>query len=303
MNFLEYCIKNKLEAPRVAGVGGTDDGDARTLGVWFAALLLGVIEPQHYAGSIGPFIRPKRADGTRYTLCYSQSCLRATARVRYFLRAVSGKRLVVAYSQGAEAAGNGYESSRFQDDATLLLVADPRGWTTALKPWLSTHLLARVLVRRFGVELNDYRGDMKTKGGRVFSVAILGDPITAMEPWLRNPFGALSNLIAFFLIHSGLGKQSAQQLAQLEVCHECGNGEFRRVVLYATHPLVQLLYLRSGRVHRRWLECGAEIIAPRTMPGEESASLIRSREKIRQQLARIPGHVAHQMTESPFRAA
>lgn len=304
MKFSQYCTENRIRAPHVAGVGGTDDGDAATLMQWFAPLLLGVIAPLSYAGSIAPFIRPKKPDGTRYSLCYTVSCRRATARVRHFLRTVRGERLVAAYSQGAEAAGNGWEASRHTDGATLLLVADPRGWRTALKPWLSAGRLRRWVVARFGVELNGYRGAVTPKDGRVYSVAILGDPITAMEPWLRNPLGAASNLAAFFLIHSGLGKQSAKQLDTLTVCAEYGDDRFRRVVLYATHPLVQLLYLRSERVHPRWLECVAELIAPRTMPGEAPAVLLRSPKKIQQQMARIPsGDVPGLAAESPARAA
>ena len=282
MNFADYLKSRQIHATRVAGVGGTDDGRGSTLSMWLAPLALGMVEWLVYAASIAPLIRPVDETGRKANLGYTASCYRAAARARSWLLHTAGTKLLFGYSQGAEAAGNAYTRhvNREHDmsDTTLLLIADPRGWPTALKPWLSAGRLRRWTVSHFGVTLNGYRGVIDAGTGHVYSVAILGDPITAMETW-RNPLGLVSNLVGFFKIHSRLGVESAAVISELRVLCEYRNGNTRQVVLYATHPFTQLLPFVP-----EWF---AELIAPRTVPGESSATLIRRPKKIRQQLARI----------------
>lgn len=282
MNFADYLKSQRIQAARVAGVGGTDDGRGSTLSKWLAPLALGMIEWLVYAASIAPLIRPVDDSGRRANLTYTASCYRATARARSWLLHTIGDRLLFGYSQGAEAVGNAYTRHINRDHdmsgITLLLIADPRGWPTALKPWLSGGRLRRWVVSRCGVTLNGYRGVIDAGNGCVYSVAILGDPITAVETW-RNPLGLVSNLIGFFKIHSGLGVESAAVIGDLQVlCEQC-SGNTRRVVLYATHPFTQLLPFVP-----EWF---AELIAPRTVPGEEAATLFRSRKEIVRQLERV----------------
>lgn len=277
MNFAEFVRAQRIQADRVAGVGGTSDGRGQTLAQWIAPLALGTIEWLVYMASIAPIIRPVDEHGRRASLGYSASCFWAMARARSWLGRTSGWRLLVGYSQGAEAAGNAFTRHVCRDHdmtgVTLLLLADPRGWPTALKPWMSSSRVVRNVVRRFGVELNGYRDEMKAQGGRIYSVAILGDPITAVESVLKNPFGALSGLIGFFKIHS-----KADHMDELAVLRDYMYGDVHRVVLYDTHPFTQVIPLCP-----EWF---AELIAPRTVPGEEPATLFRSRKEIVRQLER-----------------
>lgn len=226
----------------------------------------------NYPATIGPIIGGLQAPG------YDSSRDIAVSNTLVAVRDTDGHVTIYGCSQGAEGAGNAAELIHLlglkpDEDVSLVLLADPRFPKTGLKEQLKNNhpVVSTILAALFDVQTNGQRNPADTGEIQVTSVAIIGDPVTGLETWYLNPVGFVVNSVSgFFMIHSGLGEQSANNLDELEVLKTWRNGNTTYVVYNAEHPMVQLLRYIGVSVSdsdaRFW-----EFIAPRTVPGQDPA--------------------------------
>jgi|GEM_PF-6436741 len=276
----EYISGLASEGATLVVVPGTDDTGARDLSrwlSWFIALFARVVIID-YPGTVGPIVGGWKAD--RYDVSRDKA-VDATVRA---VSSIAGKVVVIGYSQGAEAAwlaAARLHQLGLKPDTEIELVVwahpqHPTGFKASLK---QNHPLASWALRRFfGAETNGAADESATGTIRVTSIAIAGDPVTALEVWYKNPLGFVWNsLSGFFMIHAGLGRQSAARVGDLRVLRwSQSDSSTTYVVLDSVHPVTQFLRRRRrapGVLAQRVIA----MLAPVSLPGQCTASIFAVR--------------------------
>lgn len=276
----DYISGLASEDATLVVVPGTDDTGARNLGrwlVWFFALFSRVVVID-YPGTVGPFIGGLRSDR------YDKSRDKAVAATVESVRSITGKVVIVGYSQGAEAAwlaatqlhSLGIKSGQIE----LIVWAHPQH-PTGLKAGLKRHhpLVSLILSRLLGAQANGAADEQLTGDIPVTSLAITGDPVTALEVWWKNPLGfSLGSIAGFLTIHAGLGRQGAARLDTLSIwgSWRAPGSSTTHVVVNSVHPMTQFLR-RQGFVPSVRMQKAFAMLAPVSLPGQRSASIFALR--------------------------
>ncbi len=277
----EYIKGLASQGATLVVVPGTDDRGGKNLLCWlkwFVELFsrLVVID---YPATVGPVVGGLRADR------YDTSCAKAIAATTEAVRGISGKVVIVGYSQGAEAAWlavAGLRKLGIKPDAEIELIVwgHPRS-STGFKPHLGRHhpLVAWLLERFCGAARNGAADEQLMGDIRVTSIAIVGDPVTAFEVWWKNPIGfVLNTIFGFFMTHAGLGRESASRVGTLSLrsVRQSADSSTTHVVLNAAHPVGQFLRTKGVRCDEGLMRVLA-MLAPVTVPGEKSVSIVAIR--------------------------
>jgi pimeloyl-ACP methyl ester carboxylesterase len=277
MNAKEYISGLAPEGATLVVVPGTDDKGASNLGRWldwFFGLFAHIIVID-YPGTVGPLIGGLHADS------YDQSRDKAVLATVEAVKALVGKVVILGYSQGAEAAWMAaaqlHRTGVKPDEELELIVWAHPQHPTGLKAGLKRHhvLVSWLFRLLFGVRANGAAdekllGDIKTT-----SIAIIGDPVTAFEVWWKNPLGfVLNSLAGFFMIHAGLGPQSAAQLDRLTAwgAWATPGSSTTHVVFDTVHPVEQLLRRCGFNPGLRTRQIIA-MVFPLTRPGQRPANV------------------------------
>lgn len=277
----EFVSKLASEDATLVVVPGTDDTGARNLSrwlAWFFALFSRVVVID-YPGTVGPIIGGVGADR------YDQSRNKAVVATVEKIKSIAGKVVLIGYSQGAEAAwlatvqlyAQGLKSG---SELELIVWAHPQH-PTGLKASLKRHhpLVSFILARFFGAQANGAANERLTGDIPVTSIAITGDPVTALEVWWKNPLGFLFGSIAgFLMIHAGLGRQGAARLDTLSIwgSWRTTGSNTTHVVVNSVHPMTQFLR-RQGFVSSIRLQQAFVMLAPVSLPGHRAASIFALR--------------------------
>ena len=277
----EYISGLASEDATLVVVPGTDDTGARNLGrwlSWFFALFARVVIID-YPGTVGPIVGGWKAD--RYDASRDKA-VDATVRT---VSMTAGKVVVIGYSQGAEAAW--LAAARLHrlglkpdTDIELVVWAHPQHPTGFKASLEQNHPVASWVLRRFfGAETNGAADESATGYIRVTSIAITGDPVTALEVWYKNPLGFVCNSLAgFFMIHAGLGQYGAARVGALSIwgAWKAPDSCTTHVAINSAHPVTQLLRWRRyvpGVLVQRIIAT----LAPVSLPGQRSASIFAVR--------------------------
>ncbi|MBH2007009.1 PE-PPE domain-containing protein [Candidatus Saccharibacteria bacterium] len=276
----DYISGLASEGATLVVVPGTDDTGARNLGrwlVWFFALFSRVVVID-YPGTVGPLIGGLRSDR------YDQSRDKAVVATVELVGSMAGKVVIIGYSQGAEAAwlatarlhSLGVKSGEIE----LIVWAHPQH-PTGLKAGLKRHhpLVSLILSRLLGAQANGAADEQLTGDIPVTSLAITGDPVTALEVWWKNPLGfSFGSITGFLMIHAGLGRQGAARLDTLSVwgSWRAPGSNTTHVVVDSVHPMTQFLR-RQGFVPSVRMQKILAMIAPISLPGQRSASVFAVR--------------------------
>ena len=204
-------------------VPGTSDRNAATLTKWADFIVERFPEERRkvvdYPATVGPIV------GGRHAPRYNESLEIARAQTYEKVANSIGRLVVLGYSQGSDAAWEGvsdavYDGEKDPADLEVILWAHPRH-PEGLKDTVNrNHKIAASLLRRaFNADMNgawEPHPDITTT-----SVSMRGDPVTHFPRVWPNPLRSASRFHAgFFMIHSGLGEQSAAQFEDLPIASQ-----------------------------------------------------------------------------------
>lgn len=203
-------------------VPGTNDRSADTLKSWADFIVRRFPDERQtvieYPATVGPLVGGVRAHR------YDESKEIATRRTRESLARAAGRIVLVGYSQGADAAWEGatqaVEAGEITpEDLQVILLGHPQR-PGGIKDAMSRRhrITSRLFGTAFKAEMNGaWEIDPRIT---VTSVAVEGDPITSFPQPGPHPLRFVSSFAAgYFMIHGGMGYESAAQLEKLSVAH------------------------------------------------------------------------------------
>lgn len=201
-------------------IPGTNDRGATSLLTWTDFIVNRFPDSNRhivdYPATIGPIIGGLRAPR------YDDSKNIAIERTRELITRAAGRVTLLGYSQGADAvwgaAVQAIESGDVQaEDLEVLLFGYPR-LPDALKDAMSKRhrIISGLFKTAFRAEMDGaWQIDPRID---VTSIAISGDPITSFPPVRPRPLRSTAGLIAgYFMVHGGMGYESAAQLEKLPI--------------------------------------------------------------------------------------
>lgn len=201
-------------------VPGTSDRNGGTLSSWTDFIIERFPEERQtivdYPATVGPLV------GGLHAPRYDESKQIAQEQTKLALEQSLGRVVLLGYSQGADALWRGVEDAVGQgvkdpDELEVILWAHPQ-YPDGLKDTLQRkHKLTSALFRYAFHATMDGAWTPHPEVATTL-IAIEGDPITHFPSVWPNPFRFASKFHAgFFMIHSGLGDESAAQLADRPV--------------------------------------------------------------------------------------
>lgn len=204
-------------------VPGTSDRDGATITNWANFIVQRFPEERRtivdYPATVGPLVGGWRAPK------YDESLQVAHDQTYEKVANSIGRLVVFGYSQGSDAAWEGVndavrDGEKDPAELEVILWAHPRHPEGLKDSVARNHKVAAALLRRvFDADMNGMwrpHPDIPTT-----SVSLQGDPITHFPRVWPNPLQSASRFQAgFFMIHSGLGEQSAAQFEDLPIASQ-----------------------------------------------------------------------------------
>lgn len=216
----DYFLQQNIGDGDLVVIPGTNDRSASSLVAWADFIVRRFPENSRhivdYPATIGPIIGGLRAPK------YDQSKNIAVERGRELVARAAGRVTLLGYSQGADAvwetAVQSVDSGEINpSDLQVLLVGYPR-LPDALKDAMSKRhrIVSSLFKTAFRAEMDGaWQIDPRID---VTSIAINGDPITSFPPVRPHPLRSSANLLAgYFMVHGGMGYESAAQLEKLPI--------------------------------------------------------------------------------------
>ena len=201
-------------------VPGTNDRSGETLRTWADFIIRRFPDDRQtivdYPATVWPLV------GGRGALRYDESKEIAVNQTREALARAAGRAVLLGYSQGADAAWEGavqaVDAGEINpEDLQVILWGHPQR-PDGLKDVMSRRhrLTSRLFKTAFQAEMNGaWQIDPRIT---VTSIAVEDDPVTSFPAvWPRPDRFATSFAAGYFMIHGGLGYESAAQLEKLPV--------------------------------------------------------------------------------------
>lgn len=251
----EYFAARDFGDAKLLVVPGTSDASGETIMEWGKCIVDKFPEEDRivapYDATIAPLIGGKGARS------YDASHEMARARTTEEIVRAQGRVALFAYSQGADGAWKGAVDAVEQGlvdpaDLEVILWAHPQ-YPGGLKDTMQRkHKVTSALFRHaFEATMDGVwvpHPDICTT-----TIAMQGDPITDFPSVWPNPIRFASRFHAgFYMIHSGLGSESAAQFESLEIADCRPDPEARKtthLTLVTRNPEVQRAERRRERRH------------------------------------------------------